>query len=78
MVQPPSIILKDFFTLLQGSMPTDEMRTSIARKTLLPINEVRLWLEHLQTIDSNRKQEASKASDTKEKSRGCPGYAAGN
>ena len=56
MVQPPSSILKDFFMSIQGSLPTDEMLTSIARNTLLPISEVRLWLEHLQTVDSNRKE----------------------
>lgn len=37
----------------QAQVPTPVMQC-IAKKTLLPVSEVTLWLEHLQTVDHNR------------------------
>ena len=65
MIQPPSVVLKEFFQSLQGSEPTDEMLQSMARKTLLPVSEVQLWLEHLHTVHTNRKRGATKAALTR-------------
>lgn len=71
MIRPPSVMLKDFFASLQGSKPTDEMLQTIAEETLLPITEVQLWLEHLNTIFVNRKRGATKAAlSRKQRSRG--------
>lgn len=65
MAQPPSVILKDFHNSLQGSEPTDAQVTTIAETTLLPTDEVQLWLEHLRTVDFNRKRGASRAGSTR-------------
>ena len=58
MVKPPSVILKEFFSSLQGSTPTEAM---VHQKTLLPVAEVELWLEHLKTVETNCKRGATKA-----------------
>ena len=52
MVHPPSAVLL-FFSSLRGSKPTEAMLKRIAEKTLLPVCEVQLWLEHLQTVNEN-------------------------
>ena len=39
----------------------------VAEKTLLPVSEVWLWLEHLQTVDTNRKRGATKAALARKK-----------
>ena len=65
MSKPPSVIIKDFFNSLKGSQPTDAMVTNIAQKTLLPTKEVQLWIEHLSTVNANRKRGASKAATTR-------------
>ena len=69
MAQPPSVMLKDFFNSLHGSEPTDAMVKTVAEKTLLPTDEVRLWLEHLRTVNLNRKRGASKAASTRRRNR---------
>ena len=65
MAQPPSVILKEFFTSLQGSEPTDGVLTDVASKTLLPTSEVRIRLDHLKTVELNRKRGASRAAMTR-------------
>ena len=49
MIQPPSALLKDVY-LQSGSDLTDATHENVAKKLLLPANEVRMWLEHLQNI----------------------------
>ena len=41
------------------------MLQSMARKTLLPVSEVQIWLEHLQTVHTNTKRGATKAALTR-------------
>ena len=67
MVQPPSVILKEFFLSLQGSQPTDAMLQTMAEKMLLSVTEVSLWLEHLRAVDANRKQGAANAALTRKR-----------
>lgn len=64
MSQPPSILLKEFFQQY-GSDPSDALLENIAKKCLLPVNEVRMWLQHLQTVNTNRKRGAAKAAETR-------------
>jgi hypothetical protein len=37
----------------------------MAKKVLLPVCEVKLWLDHLDTVDTNRKRGAAKAAETR-------------
>lgn len=64
MSQPPSTLLKDFFQRY-GSDPPDASLESIAKQCLLRVSEVRMWLQHLQTVDTNRKRGAAKAAETR-------------
>ena len=57
-LEPPSSILKKF---LKGKEPSNDDLVTVARECLLPVTEVSLWLEHLSTIDRNRKRGAVKA-----------------
>ena len=64
--QPPSTILKDFHLSLSGKDPSEVVLKEIAKKTLLSVSEVRMWLDHLKTVDSNRKRGAAKAAATRQ------------
>lgn len=66
---PPSTVLKDFYSKLGGTNPTDATLEAIAKKILLPLNEVCMWLEHLRTVDENRKRGAAKAAETRRRKR---------
>ena len=65
MTMPPSSVLKDFYSSLQGQDPTDEQVEKIAKQTLLPVEEVVMWLNHLKAVDSNRKRGGAKAAETR-------------
>ncbi len=45
------------------------MLENVAKETLLPIDEVHMWLDHLKTIDTNRKRGAAKAAETRRRKR---------
>ena len=62
---PPSVVLKKFFKDLKGSSATEEMIETVAKKVLLPAEEVRFWLEHLSTVAENRRRGATKAAETR-------------
>ena len=64
-VIPPSHTLKEFYLSLKGSTPTGTAIEEIAKKTLLPVSEVTIWLDHLKTVDMNRKRGATKAAATR-------------
>lgn len=55
-------------------MPCATAIDAIAKKVLLPPEEVQLWLEHLKTVSENRKQGAKKAAATRHKSRSSEYY----
>ncbi len=69
MVQPPSIVLKNYFLSLKGSEPEERMISEVAKKTLLSPDEVKLWLDHLKTVETNRKRGAAKAAQTRRNKR---------
>ena len=60
MVKPPSQVIKEAFNLLKGKI-TVEVVLDLSKSTLLPPEEVRIWIDHLQTIQVNRKRGAEKA-----------------
>ena len=53
------------------------MVQSMARKTLLPVSEVQLWLEHLQTVHTNCKRGATKAAPRRKQEATSQGYKCG-
>ena len=66
MMKPPSQILKEVFAKRRGNI-SDEDIQQLSKETLLPPEEVRIWIEHLQTIQANRKQGAEKAAATRQR-----------
>ena len=70
-IEPPSNQLKELFTR-SGAEPTDSELKEIASNCLLPENDVRMWLQHLNTISENRKRGASKAAETRKRKRSYP------
>lgn len=66
MFQPPSALLRDFFFECRSN-PSDASLKNITKKCLLPENEVRMWLDHFQTVDTNRKRGAAKAAETRQR-----------
>ena len=67
MKEPPSVILKKFHQSLKGKNLTEVEIEETARKVLLPVHEVKIWLEHLSTVDTNRRRGAAKAAETRRK-----------
>ena len=63
-VRPPSQVLKEAFTELNGHCTDDDIK-KLSKSTLLPPEEVQIWLEHLRTIQQNRKRGAEKAAATR-------------
>jgi len=45
--------------------PTDADIESMSKQTVLPSREVKIWHEHLEQVDLNRKCEAAKAAETR-------------
>lgn len=68
-VEPPSSTMKQFYKKLKGKEPSDSDLEGVARKCLLPIEDVSLWLDHLKTVDENRKRGAAKAAESKKAKR---------
>ena len=64
-VKPPSLVLKHMFSELGNQPVTDEFITNAARSVLLPIEETKVWIDHLTTILQNRKRGAAKAAATR-------------
>ncbi len=63
---PPSITLKEEFDNMKYP-PSELVYTDLSKKVMLPIEEVNMWLDHLQTIRENRKKGALKAAETRRK-----------
>ena len=60
-VDPPSLVLKQFFNELQGKEASAAAISEVAQQVLLPPEEVQFWLQHLSTVADNRKRGAVKA-----------------
>ena len=69
---PPSVFLKDEFNNLQkpGIEITEEHVVRLAKKTLVTVEEVRVWIEHLTLVQERRKSGAKKAVETRRKKAG--------
>ena len=62
--QPSVYILKQ-----NKGIPENDVIKEISEKTLLPVEEVTLWLNHLHETPENRKAGAKKAAETRKKKR---------
>ena len=62
----PSAVLKQLFSSSNGQI-SDEMVDNAAERVLLPAEECRIWLNHLQTVMENRRRGAKKAAATRAK-----------
>ena len=56
---PPSSVIEQAFK--SGNVTPD----NLARKVLLPLSDVEMWLNHLGMVSNNRKRGAAKAAATK-------------
>lgn len=51
------------FTELKGGSVAEDILETAAKKVLLPTQEVRFWLEYLNTVSENRRRGAAKAAE---------------
>lgn len=64
MTIPPSQVLTEAFKNCAG-FPTDEVIKATAEKVLLKPEDVKIWFQHLQVVEDNRKMGAKKAAATR-------------
>ena len=57
------MLLKEAFTA--GQLLSDSSREDMCKRVLLPMAEVKIWLEHLQCVAHNRRRGATKAAETR-------------
>ena len=61
-LEPPSTVL------LRAHKSREQIDVDkLAKQVMLPVEEVRLWLDHLETVSTNRKKGAEKAAETRRK-----------
>jgi hypothetical protein len=63
-VVPPSQVLAQVFKD-SVCFPTDEVISATAKKVLLTPEDIRMWFQHLQIVETNRKKGAKKAAATR-------------
>ena len=59
----PSVQIQRFFTNPKRQQPSEAELTSLARTVLLPVSEVKLWINHLKEVHKNRQRGAAKAAE---------------
>ena len=64
--QPPSVTLKQLFSSDNNIVFDEEKVQSAAKEVLLPPEECKIWLQHLQTVVENRRRGARKAAATRQ------------
>ena len=62
--KPPASVLKQLFSSNGGTIPESSI-ADIAKQVLLPCDECKIWLNHLQTVVQNRRHGAQKAAATR-------------
>ena len=69
--EPPSVTVRQYyFDKKKSGQPfADAEITNLARELLLPVMEVRMWLQHLADVDERRKAGAAKAAATRKSKR---------
>lgn len=66
---PPSQVLSEIFKKWVG-FPTDDVINSTAKQVLLKPEDVKMWFQHLQIVEANRKKGAKKAAATRKAKKG--------
>lgn len=66
MAKPPSLVISEKHKACGNNMSEKEIE-NLAKKVLLPVNEVKIWLEHLEEVSRNRKEGAIKAAETRKR-----------
>ena len=64
---PPSAVILNFFNTLRGASPSQRELEAISCQVLLLCEEVNMWLDHLSTVQYNRRRGAAKAAETRRK-----------
>ena len=64
---PPSGVISDLFKSLHGAKPSQQQIKDTAEQVLLSPADVEMWLEHISTVQLNRKRGAAKAAATRRK-----------
>ena len=62
-LKPPSVVIKEF--IAHNDSPNDQELSELAKSVLLSVEDVKLWVEHLQVVARNRKRGAAKAAATR-------------
>ncbi len=60
-----SAILKEEFDGMSSYPPSESVCADLSMKVMLPVEEIKIWLDHLHTIRENRKKGALKAAETR-------------
>lgn len=68
-MRPPSAVLKEAFDSIKNYPPAEDVFSDLSKRVLLPVNEVKIWLDHLMTVHENRKRGAAKAAETRRQRR---------
>ena len=63
--RPPSVIISEEFKA-HDNLSELEVQ-DLAKRVLLPVSEVNIWLEHLKEVTRNRKEGAIKAAETRKR-----------
>lgn len=63
-VPPPSVVIQD-------SLSNGNSEESLAKRTLLSVSEVNIWIDHLLKVQRNRKEGAAKAARKRKKVYKC-------
>ena len=66
---PPSVKIHQFFVQLKGQQPSEDELVSVPKTVLLPVSEVKLWLNHLLEVHKNGQRGAAKAAETRKAKR---------
>lgn len=68
-IRPPSAILKEEFDGMSSYPPSESVCADLSMKVMLPVEEIKIWLDHLHTIRENRKKGALKAAETRRRNK---------
>lgn len=66
--KPPSVVISDKYKACGKDISEKEVQ-ELAKNVLLPVSEVKIWLEHLDEVSRNRKEGAIKAAETRKRRR---------
>ena len=72
MTKLPSVVLKEYFDTLNTYPPSESELNKLSKLVMLPAEEVKIWLDHLHTVCTNRRKGAVKAAETRRRKKQKP------